>query len=429
MTVKRTHLLRAGLGAAAAALLSVPAHATEGYFALGPDAASRGTAGAGVAAPGFNAMSSAVNPAAVAGMGRQFSLGIEAFSPHRGFTATGTGVISQGRVDSGHKVFPVPNFGYTMPLANGGTLNIAAYGNGGMNTSYPAMTRVNPCPPGAPSSTGVFCDGKAGVDLNQLFLSITYAKETGGVRWGIAPTLVAQWFKAYGLRLFSPYSNDPANLSNNGYDYSYGVGLRAGIQADLTPELSVGLSGQTKMRMSKFKDYAGLFADGGSFDIPAQITLGMAYKVAPRWTVLADIQRIWYSGVDSVANPFPANTSPMPLGAPGNSGFGWDDVTVYKIGAVWRQSDRMTWRFGYAHSTNPVKSSQVTLNIVAPGVVTDHFTVGGSYQMSPRDTLDFALVYVPKNSVSGAVPASLGGGDVTIDMHQVSASVGWTRRF
>jgi long-chain fatty acid transport protein len=42
------------------------------------------------------------------------------------------------------------------------------------------------------------------------------------------------------------------------------------------PGLRFGLSGQTKMYMTKFEKYAGLFAEQGGFDIPAAITAGFA---------------------------------------------------------------------------------------------------------------------------------------------------------
>jgi len=414
-------LVRGVLGVGAVAMLAMPAHATEGYFALGYGPVQRGQGGAGVAAKGTNAMASTINPAAVASMGQEFSLGLEVFSPHRGYSASGTTMVFPGDVRSARNLFLVPNFAYNMPLANGAVLNFAAYGNGGMDTSYPAVAN-----PGCPSPGGIFCGGTAGVDLNQLFLSVTYAQKVGNVSFGIAPTLAAQAFKAWGIGAFGAMSQDASALSDNGIDYSTGFGLRAGLQAEISPVLSVGVTAQSKMSMSKLKKYAGLFAESGGFDIPPSATVGLAWKASPGLSLLADYQRIWYSQVASVSNPSVASA---PLGAPNGPGFGWKDVSVIKLGAVWAQSPKMTWRFGYAHSTNPVQPQDVLLNILAPGVVKDHFTVGGTWKASQRDSVDFALMYVPKTSVTGAVPAAYGGGTVKLDMHQWSGSIGWTRRF
>ena len=397
---------------------AAPALATEGYFALGYGPVQRGTAGAGVAHPGGDAMAAALNPAAVAGMGRELSLGLELFVPDRGYEGIGTFFVPAESVRGGDQIFPIPHFAYNMPLQNGGVLNFAAYGNGGMNTSYPD---------GLGGCGSVFCGGPAGVDLSQLFVSASYARQSGGFSWGIAPTLAIQAFKAEGLGAFTGISTNGAALTDNGYDYSVGFGLRAGIQAEVTPGLRFGLSGQTRFNMSEFEDYAGLFEGGGDFDIPASVTAGVAWDAQPDLTVMLDYQRIFYSDVGAVGNA----TNAGPLGADGGAGFGWDDVDVVKLGLEWRKTDAMTLRFGYAYATNPIGPEDVTLNILAPGVVEHHLTAGGSWQVTARDRIDLSVVYALNNSVTGpeTTPAGPTPGSVAIDMDQFAVSVGWVRRF
>lgn len=416
-TIRRmgTAALCLGLGALPQAAL-----ATEGYFSLSYGTAQRGVAGAGVAYS-QDVMSGAINPAAAARLGRELSFGAELFSPRRSVTGTGTGFIAPGETSSGHKYFPVPNFGYNQPLA-GGALSVLVYGNGGMNTSYPAVANPN-CGGGS----GVFCAGKAGVDLTQMFVSVGYARQEGRLSWGVAPTFAVQSFAATGLAAFSAMSVDPAHLSDQGHDISTGVGLRAGLQYQVNDQLALGVSGQTRFDMSNFDDYAGLFEDGGDFDIPAAITAGLAYSPSPDLTLMLDYQRIFYSDVPAVANPMTAGA----LGAPGGAGFGWDDVDVVRIGAEWRQSPEMTWRAGYAYSSNPIGTDDVTFNVLAPGVVEHHLSVGGTRQLSAADSLDFSVSYVASNSVSGPEMTAMGptGGTVEIKMHQISAAVGYRHKF
>ena len=97
---------------------------------------------------------------------------------------------------------------------------------------------------------------------------------------------------------------------------------------------------------------------------------------------MVDYKHIFYSKIPSVGN---SSAIPLPFGASGGPGFGWHDVDVFKIGAEWRASPAWTLRAGYAHNTNPIKSTDVTLNIIAPGVVTDHIT-GGFATRSTRTT-------------------------------------------
>ncbi|NIY77976.1 hydrocarbon degradation protein [Celeribacter sp. HF31] len=403
----------------AVSLLPEVGHATEGYFALGYSPAARGVAGAGVAYS-QDAMSGAINPASVATVGRELTFGFQAFSPSRGYTGTGTGFVAPGEVKSDKEFFPVPNMAYNLPLANGAVVNFSAYGNGGMNTSYPDVANAN-CGGGS----GVYCGGEAGVDLTQLFLSVTYAQKLGRFSYGIAPTVAVQAFEAKGLVNFSGMSVDGSALTNNGLEFSYGLGLRLGMQYELSDQWTLGLAAQTKFDMSEFDDYAGLFEGGGDFDIPASVTVGLAYTPTPDLALMLDYQKIFYSDMPAVGNASDAGA----LGADGGAGFGWDDVEVIRLGVEWKASPDMTWRAGYAHASNPIGSEDVTFGILAPGVVEDHFAFGGSRRLNDRDRIDFSISYVPENTVSGPIPVANGGGTAELEMRQISASVGWTRSF
>jgi len=379
---------RLGVTITAAMILATPAMATEGMFALGFSTNQRAMGGTGVAY-GYEAMSATLNPANAANVGHEFQLGLDIFSPDRGIAS------ATGNYRSDSRYFPVPNISYNKPLANGNVFNISLYGNGGMNTDYPApLFRA-----GAPT----------GIDLSQMFISATYAGKSGNLAWGISPTLVIQTFRANGL----PFGS--------GRDWSYGGGLRAGIVYEASPQLSLGLSGSSKMNMTKFDKYANLFENRGEFDIPASITAGLAYKANSKLILMMDVQRIFYSGVDAISNA----GGPPPYGAPGGPGFGWDDINVLKLGLEYKANDTMTWRAGYAYSENPIGPEDVGLGILAPGVVTHHLTVGGTYSFNASNSIDFAIEYAPNNTVSGV--SALGA--TTIDMDQISLSVGWTRKF
>ncbi|MCB1358111.1 MAG: outer membrane protein transport protein [Maritimibacter sp.] len=393
------------------------AQATEGYFALGHSPAQRAQSGAGVA-NGSEPMSATINPAGVAELGHQMQLGAEFFMPDRGYEGTATGFVPSGVVTSAKPLFLVPSFAYNLPLQNGAVFNLAVYGNGGMNSTY--RDPLGGC-------GSVFCGGPAGVDLIQLFASATYAQKFGNVSVGIAPTFAFQGFKADGLGAFAGISTDPTALTGNGYDYSVGAGLRGGIQVDVTDSIRVGVAGQSKMYMTEFDSYSGLFENGGDFDIPASVSAGIAVDLTPSLTVMADWRRIFYSDVGAIGNATTAGA----LGAPGGAGFGWDDVDAVKFAVEWRQSDVMTWRAGYAQNSNPIGPEDVTFNILAPAVVEKHISFGGSRRINDTDAFDFSITYSPEVSVSGPEMTPLGptGGTVAPYMSQISASIGFTKTF
>ena len=403
------------------------AAATEGYFAHGFGARSNALGGAGVA-DSRDAMALATNPAGLAKVKRQIQGGITLFSPMREYTATGPGFVAPGTVDSDREFFPIPNIAYNHPLDENSAVGIAMFGNGGMNTTYPDV--ANPaCVGPVPAPSGVFCGGKAGVDLIQAFVAVGYAHKIGPVSLGVSPIFALQRFKARGLAAFGGVSSDPANLSGRGYDFSVGGGIRVGAEFEVMENVRLGASFQTKMYMTKFDKYSGLFENGGSFDIPANVTAGIAVDVTPEFTVMFDYKRIFYSGIDSIGN---SSTTPLPLGSSGGPGFGWSDVDIFKVGAEWRMNDQLTLRAGYAHNENPISSSDVTLNILAPGVVEHHITGGLSYQINEYHTLDIAGMFAPNTKVSGIEVTPFGANPfrtIELEMHQYALSLGWTYNF
>ena len=125
------------------------------------------------------------------------------------------------------------------------------------------------------------------------------------------------------------------------------------------------------------------------------------------------MQEIWYSGVASVGNPI-GNLFGCPtagaggtdlqscLGGSRGAGFGWRDMTIYKLGLRWQLNDDWTGRVGVSHGTQPIPSSQVTFNILAPGVIENHIAVGFTRRDGEHGEFNFAFTYAPQRRASAA---------------------------
>ena len=199
-------------------------------------------------------------------------------------------------------------------------------------------------------------------------------------------------------------SSDPSALSNNSYAFSYGGGVRAGIEYDVTPAMRLAVAWHEPIYMTNFDIYKGLFAGQGNFDIPATITAGLAYNVRPSVTVMFDYKRIFYSDVASIANP---STNNALLGANNGPGFGWNDINVYKFGVDWRYSPLWTFRAGYSYNDSPLNARDIMMNILAPAVVQHHITGGLKYRWSDSMDVEFSAMYAPDTSLKGTTPANL----------------------
>ena len=147
---------------------------------------------------------------------------------------------------------------------------------------------------------------------------------------GAALNIAYQQFSAKGIAPFAAASVAPNNVSDKGTDSSSGTDVRLGWTGKLTPQLALGATWASKIS-GKFDKYKGLFADGGSFDIPENYGVGLAFELNPQWTLAADVQTIRYSQVASVGNSAASlfNGSKQ-LGSAGGPGFGWRDLTVLK---------------------------------------------------------------------------------------------------
>jgi len=430
---------RAFRRAAIAAVIAGPltaAMATNGYFSHGYGMKAKGMGGASVAMTD-NAFAGANNPAIAAWAGNRMELGLDLFMPEREMSRTGSGGFGAGSVDTSVKsdsnLFYVPEFGYNRAVSDKLGVGIAIYGNGGMNTDY-AGGKIN-CGGGAATANALCGSGRLGIDLTQLIVAPTIAyKVSDSHSFGVSPLIVQQQFKADGLQAFDnapgfpPMTSAPGKVTGKGFDTSNGFGIRLGYLGKINDSVSVGASYAPKIAMSKFSNYAGLFADGGNFDIPENYTLGLAAKATPTVTVALDYERINYADVPSVGNP---STNAAALGTAAGKGFGWSSIDVWKLGVQWEASQKLTMRAGYNVGGNPVQSRDVTFNILAPGVITTHYTLGGTYAVSNQTEVTFSYMYAPSNSVSGSsmfngiAPGS--GGTETIKMSQQSlgVQVGW----
>jgi len=424
-TTRTTVIGRAAAISALALLAATPAMATEGMFQHAYGLRHKALAGAGVASA-EDATAISINPSGLVDVGDQFNMGISLFMPFRKYEAAGTTQISPGTHKSTGNFWPAPTLAYVRQIDDKSAFGFSIFGNGGMNTTYKAFSSALGCnPPG-----GAFCDGKAGVDLMQMFVSAAYARRFGNkFSVGIAPILAVQRFKAYGLRGFSPMSYDPTNFSNRGYDWSVGGGVRLGVTFKPTERLSLGFSYQTRMWMTNLKKYKGLFAEHGNLDIPANLQAGIAWKATDKLKLMLDYRHIFNDGVKAIGRSSVFNGTDL-FGSDKGPGFGWRDTNTIKLGLEYQWSDDLILRAGYAYIwPNPVPSSDTAINIISPGVIRHEFTGGGTWRWNANNDIDFAFMVAPRGSQKGAVPPQYGGGNSKLSMYQFEVSLGWTYNF
>jgi len=289
----------------------------------------------------------------------------------------------------------------------------------------PWVSLSNPMAPSTQASS------PTGIDLAQMFMGITYSRKiTEEHSFGITPILVIQSFEAQGLQPFKAFSLHPDKVTNNGHDMSYGAGIRIGWLGQITERLTLGASYQSKMWMSNFDDYKGLFAEEGNFDIPSNYDLGLAFKATPKLTLAFNYQRLEYSRVNAMSNAsdlvfMPGQTL---LGTDDGLGFGWEDMNVFKFGLQWEYQHNLSLRMGYSRADNPFPNTQALFNTLAPAVVRTHYTIGFGIPLSQRIELNAALTYAPNEKIHG-VNKNTGPQTGFIEMAQYELVIGFGVKF
>ncbi len=487
-------MLHSRLAAAALGLASVlamqAAQATNGYMSHAYSPAAKGLAGAGEAALPQDSMSIVGNPAGIAKVGRRADIGAAWFSPLReykgvnpfaeqgAFAPIGSG-DGTGTVESENNDFFIPNFGYTHPIDEVSSVGIAIFGNGGMNSDYRSVDTLfnlgtyggnnpfaNPPTNNDPRDprfgtqvpgTNAIGGGNAGVNLEQLGISLGYARELAdNFTLGASFLIGYQTIEVRGVGGFQGFTEtftqsmiasqtlsgiSPTGLSDNGDDSSWGYGFQIGALWDINPQFTLGASLRSKMYMEEFDKYSDLFAEQGDFDMPAVGTIGLAYRANDQLTLALDVQQIWYGDVKSIANDNNLATNcnlGAAFGGPGvydasyclggdnGAGFGWRDMTIIKFGVQYAVNDALTLRGGYSHGNQPIRGSQVAFNALAPAVIEDHWTLGATYKLAPNYELTFWGMYAPEETVTG--PGAFTGTqapEISMRQYELGVNFGW----
>lgn len=453
--------------------------ATDGYFSNGQGTKNKGFAGAGIAFL-HSPFSAAINPAGIGFLDNKWSLELSVgmFNPNRQYTIIGAPTpptqwpyqgrqmmfgLAEGTVESGSSMFIIPALAFSYKLGEKNTIGLNFFGNGGMNTDYDAKTYYssiiesfgNPMPDGNPNPmTNV--SKPTGVNITQMFLTLTYARKFGeNHSIGISPVFAYQTFEANGLEAFRDMGMagmpgmpvDRMNyVTNNGKSSSTGIGFRIGYQGELFDGFRLGATYQPGIKMSKFEDYKGLFAEKGGFDIPTNWTAGFSYDVTDEFTFLFDVKQIMYSEVKSVGNPMipmemmpvipnpewtPGQPNPLipnpmfvPLGSDNAAGFGWQDMMIYKLGAELRSFENWEFRIGFSYGKQPIPESEVMFNILAPAVNESHISVGFTRMINDH-ALNFAITHAMSNTVTGQNPFDPAQ-QIELKMDQWEIEIGFT---
>ncbi|MBM4154916.1 MAG: hypothetical protein FJ221_07775 [Lentisphaerae bacterium] len=413
----------AGLAAAGALGWAAASRATNGMDLEGYGPIAQGQGGASLASD--NGTAAVINnPATLSLMpdgGRRVDVAFGLLGPDVEASVPGMPVAHS----SGDAYF-MPAFGYAKRSGDF-TYGIGVFGQGGMGTRYaassflalnsgePVMSEVSVGRLIAPVSYNV---------LDNLALAGTLDFLWAGMDLRMAMTAPQAMGMLSGMPTLAMPALGPGNYLRvdfadgsqfTGDAAGYGVSGKFGLLYQITPKIRVGAMYHAEPDLGDLKSEDATLSFGDmatgtrmgavegevrvhDFHWPAMYGGGLAVDATDRLTLSVDVKRIlWEDVMRSMDMTFTADGG-------GSVSFslpqGWEDQTVWCVGAALKATDALIVRAGYNFGENPVPEANV--NPLFPAIVEHHITAGASYALDDQNSVHLSVVYVPETDVTAA---------------------------
>ena len=370
-------------------------HATNGDNLIGIGAKARGMGGTGIAVS-HGAESALANPALITSVeGTEISFGGTIFAPTITTTlngAPGAPVPPQGAYKSDANLNMIPEVSIATKIDDNWYIGIGMWGTAGMGVDYSKAKF-------APLTQGQFGNFNMVTNLQLLQFGVPIAYKTGGLSIAVTPVL------QYGnLDINYRMPTQAGTIANvgTGLAQDFGFGFNAGATYDFSQDgvkgLTIGVNykssikmkydGQLTTAMKPFLDprlgkLDPLASVTDTLEQPKEYGVGFAYEMGEH-TFAFDYRKINWSS------------------AQGYGDFGWKDSDVYAFGYQYAE-DNWAVRLGYNHASSAVVEVRDTrlnfFNLMGfPATAENHYTVGGTYDVSKSFSVDLAYVYEPTST-------------------------------
>lgn len=408
-----------------ATLLCCSAQASLGPFEHGAGIKAMGAGGVSYVGAGETTVLSA-NPALAIDLGRRVDVGYDLLMLHPNSTIDGNAAGGDDRFASdGRRFYGIPQLGVSLPLGERWAFGVTML-QAGLGPDYPE----------SPYARFGGAD-RASLTLGSGSVASVLAWRPGERhRFGVGLVLGYQFLTVKGLQFLTAteppnrVSVVPDKLTNQGKDGGFSVGYVLGWAGELTPRLSAGVGYRSKSWTERLDDYRGLLPDGGKLELPAVYGAALAYRLRDDWSLALEWQRYAYQTEKAFGNPISRLTEGKAFGSTDGPGFGYDDQDAYKLGVTWQARPDLAWRAGYVRATQPIQKSETLFSLMAPAVMTTHFTLGFTRALKVWE-FSGAFTYCPHKTVNGdgSIPPAFGGGEANVDNEFFSLGLTWGRRF
>lgn len=152
-----------------------------------------------------------------------------------------------------------------------------------------------------------------------------------------------------------------AGVGSNVYESSSGSGVRLDWAAPVPAAdgLRWNLAVQSRVEMDPFNAYRGVYAEPGDFDIPGSAALSFDRHFGTGVAVRMEVQRVFYSDVDTFTSASLPTRFLSLLGDGGSPEFAWKDLTVYALETSVQDRFGGDWSLRFTSQQQPRPTSQL----------------------------------------------------------------------
>lgn len=411
---------------AALALGTTSAFATNGSALIGMGAKARGMGGVGIGVS-HGAETALSNGALITTVeNTEISFGGTIFMPKVENSMGQPGFMSTTE-ESAANMNVIPEVSIASKINDNLYIGIGMWGTAGMGVDYRDDSAFNMV-----------------TNLQLMQFGVPIAYKINGLSVAVTPVL------QYGALDINYAGTLDTSSVGGGFPATAEVGHGAGISQDLKfgynlgiaytmADITLGASYKSQIDMEYEGQLSGAtqnFADFGLFggqvlsdklSTPAEIGVGASYVFSGN-TIAIDYKQIKWSS------------------AKGYEDFGWEDQSVIALGYEYATKDWAV-RLGYNYASNPIEEqaaavgADVTGSAINlfnlsgfPAIVESHITVGGTYSITDKASVDLAYVYAPEVSETYTTAGFAGFGpanptQITTTHSQTSVSVQLTYAF
>lgn len=412
---------------------SVPAAAAaQGFGVYEHGTCAMARAGVAAASPCPDGSAIFFNPAGLAGLsGMHVSAGVTLIQTGGGFTDD----LLRHKTDLDNPIIPVPSGYFTRALNPTVTVGVGVYAPYGLQTrwptegfegrflSYDAKLRSFYVQPTVGYQKGTWL--KVGVGIAFIHSTLELNQRVDLAAQLIAPGIT---FQSLGVLRGTDFANAKLHASGTGFAVHFGgiikvndklsIGGRWLTKKTITydgdavftpvptgltlpPNNPLGLPGGTPVDAILAPQFGtgGPLADGAAttaITLPPQGSIGFAYKMSDKWTILADYQYVVWGWFQSIVVTFQNPATPTLALTPHAK-----DTHGIRLGTEYVSSDKLTLRGGYLYHTSALPDDFITP--LLPEAPRNEVTVGLGYQLTNQWHADLAYQYIKQQDRRGRV--------------------------